>query len=83
MAFDLILRNARLENGGAIEPGMDIAIADGRIAAIGPCLAGDGRASTRATVSYRPGSWRATFHLDKARILDRCAPPRTARRPTT
>ena len=40
MAFDLILRNARLANGDAAQASADIAIADGRIAAIGPGLSG-------------------------------------------
>ena len=43
MAFDLILGNARLAAGDAASANVDIAIADGRIAAIGPDLSGDGR----------------------------------------
>ena len=75
MAFDLILRNARLANGGAIESGMDIAIADGRIAAIGPRLAGEGKSVDAGGRFVSPGLVESHFHLDKARILDRCAPP--------
>lgn len=43
MAFDLILQNARLANGDAERATADIAIADGRIAAIEPRISGDGR----------------------------------------
>ena len=75
MTFDLILRNARIASGGAIKPGMDIAIADGRIAAIGPRLAGLGESIDAGDRFVSPGLVESHFHLDKARILDRCAPP--------
>jgi cytosine deaminase len=75
MAFDLILRNARIANGGAIKSGMDIAIADGRIAAIEPRLAGEGMSIDTGDRFVSPGLVESHFHLDKARILDRCAPP--------
>jgi cytosine deaminase len=76
MAFDFILRNARLYDGTAARSGVDIAVADGRIAAIGPRLAGEGEIIDAADRLVSPGLVESHFHLDKARILDRCAAPR-------
>jgi N-acyl-D-aspartate/D-glutamate deacylase len=42
MAFDLIVRNARLADGNAARATVDIAIAGGHIAAVGPRLSGEG-----------------------------------------
>src|SRR5262245_46341695 len=75
MAFDLILRNARIAAGDSIKSGMDIAIAGGRIAAIAPRLAGEGESVDAGDRFVSPGLVESHFHLDKARILDRCAPP--------
>jgi cytosine deaminase len=79
VAFDLILRNARLADGDAARASVDIAIADGRIAAIAPRIAGDGENVDAGGRLVSPGLVESHFHLDKARILDRCAPPKDRR----
>jgi cytosine deaminase len=71
MAFDFILRNARLADGSSV----DIAVADGRITAVGSRLAGNGESIDAGSRFVSPGLVESHFHLDKARILDRCAPP--------
>jgi len=76
MPFDLILRNARLANGRAAHPTVDIAVAGGRITAIEPHIAGDGENVDAAGHFVSPGLVESHFHLDKARIVDRCAPPK-------
>src|SRR5687768_1488030 len=67
VAFDLILRNARLANGGTV----DIAVADKRIAAIEPRIAGEGASADAGGRFVSPGLVESHFHLDKSRILDR------------
>ena len=79
MAFDLILRNARLADGDATHASVDIAIADGRIAAIVPRIAGDGENVDAGGCLVSPGLVESHFHLDKALILERCAPPKDRR----
>ncbi len=74
MAFDLILRNARLANGNAARASVDIAVADGRIAAIAPRVSGDGENVDAGGRFVSPGLVESHFHLDKSRILDRVAP---------
>lgn len=74
MAFDLILRNARLANGDAASATVDIAVADGRIAAIEPRISGDGENVDARGRFVSPGLVESHFHLDKSRILDRVAP---------
>jgi len=73
MPYDLILKNARLADG---RDGIDIAIANGCIAAIGRRLTGDGESIDAGGRFVSPGLVESHFHLDKARILDRCAPPK-------
>lgn len=66
--MDLLIRNARLADGGAA----DIATADGRIVAIGPI---DGEAAEVIDAGGRlvvPGFVETHIHLDKSCILDRC-----------
>jgi cytosine deaminase len=79
MPFDLILRNARLADGDAARASVDIAIADGRIAAIGPDISGDGESVDARGRLVSPGLVESHFHLDKALILDRCAPSKDRR----
>ncbi|MBI2294537.1 MAG: amidohydrolase family protein [Betaproteobacteria bacterium] len=79
MAFDLILRNARLADGDAARTTVDIAITDGRIAAIEPRVSGDGENVDAGGRLVSPGLVESHFHLDKTRILDRCAPPKDRR----
>ena len=74
MAFDLILRNARLSNDGEAGATVDIAVAGGRIAAIEPRISGDGAGVDAGGRFVSPGLVESHFHLDKSRILDRVAP---------
>ena len=74
MAFDLILRNARLANGAGGGETVDIAVAGGRIAAIGQRLTGEGQGVDARGQFVSPGLVECHFHLDKSRILDRVAP---------
>jgi cytosine deaminase len=74
VAFNLILRNARLADGDAARASVDIAIADGRIAAIAPRIAGAGESVDAGGRFVSPGLVESHFHLDKTRILDRVAP---------
>jgi len=67
--MDLILRNARLAEGGGIA---DIGIAGGRIVAIGPALAATGEEIDIAARLVSPGFVETHIHLDKTCILDRC-----------
>ena len=71
MAYDLVLRNAVLADGAGAT--FDLAVAGGRIAAIGQGL--DGAEAVDAGGRFvSPGLVESHFHLDKARILDRAAP---------
>lgn len=74
MAFSLILRNARLAKSADPNATVDIAVSDGRIAAIGPRLAGEGESVDAGGRFVSPGLVESHFHLDKSRILDRVAP---------
>jgi cytosine/creatinine deaminase len=74
VAFDLILRNARLADGDAARATVDIAVAGGRIAAIEPRVSGDGENIDAGGRLVSPGLVESHFHLDKTRILDRVAP---------
>jgi cytosine deaminase len=74
VAFDLILRNARLADGDAARATVDIAVAAGRIAAIEPRVSGDGASVDAGGRFVSPGLVESHFHLDKSRILDRVAP---------
>ena len=70
MAFSLLLRDARLPDGTAA----DIGVQDGRIAAIGPGLAGE--AAEVVPCGGRlvsPGFVETHIHLDKTCTIDRCA----------
>ena len=81
MAYDLVIRNARLAQGGGVATGLDIAVADGRIAAVAPGLALDGAGEVVDAGGrfVSPGLVESHFHLDKALIVDRCAPPKDRR----
>lgn len=74
MAVNLILRNARLADAGDRGATVDIAVADGRIAAIEPRIAGDAPSVDALGRFVSPGLVESHFHLDKSRILDRVAP---------
>lgn len=79
MPVDMILRNARLANGRAAGTTVDIAVSGGRIAAIEPRINGDGQSVDAGGRFVSPGLVESHFHLDKARIVDRCAPPKDRR----
>ncbi|HSB48757.1 MAG TPA: amidohydrolase family protein [Burkholderiales bacterium] len=79
MAFDLILRNARLADGAMPGTPVDIAVAGGRIAAVGPRLPGEGESIDARGRLVSPGLVESHFHLDKSRIADRCAPQKDRR----
>jgi len=70
---DLIVRNARVAASQTTEP-VDIGIADGRIAAIGPRLAAEGEVYDAAGMLACGGFVETHIHLDKSCIIDRCAP---------
>jgi cytosine deaminase len=74
VAFSLILRNARLGDDHGKGAAVDVAIADGRIAAIAPHVTGDGESIDVGGRFISPGLVESHFHLDKSRILDRVAP---------
>jgi cytosine deaminase len=70
MAFDLILRGGRLDHESTP---VDIAIRDGRIAAIAPNLAaGDSAVEDITGHAVLPGLVETHIHLDKSCIIDRC-----------
>jgi len=76
--MDLIIRNARLSDRPADAPPVDIGIENGRIAAIGPNLAAQGRVYDAGGRLACPGLVETHIHIDKSRIVDRCAPQERA-----
>jgi cytosine deaminase len=72
---DLVITNARLVNRPADGP-LDIAVADGKIVAIGPGLSAEGAETYDAGGRLVCGGLVEThIHLDKSRIAGRCPPP--------
>lgn len=69
MALDHLIRHVRVEPGGSP---VDIAIAGGRIAAIGPGLGGEAPQTDGRGGYAFAGFVETHVHLDKACILDRC-----------
>lgn len=74
MSADLIVRNARLAGEPASSQAVDMVVVDGRIAEIGAGLVADGPALDVAGGLLTPPLIETHIHLDKSRILDRCAP---------
>ena len=70
--MDLIIRNARF--AGRPAEVMDIGIARGRIVAIEPGLSADADIYDAKGRLACPGLIETHIHLDKSRIIDRCAP---------
>src|SRR6266571_5179295 len=70
-AMDLILRNARITDASGARPA-DIGIDQGRIVAIEPHLAAEGREIDVKGCLVAPGLIETHIHLDKSCILDRC-----------
>ena len=72
--MDLVLRNATLMGGGAEGP-RDVGVLDGNIVEIAPKIAAHGREDLDlAGRLLTPGLVESHIHLDKSRIVDRCAP---------
>ena len=74
--MDLIIRNARL-NTRPEEGLVDIGVENGRIAAIAPKLAAQGKEHDAGGGLVCAGLIETHIHLDKSRIIDRCAPEET------
>jgi cytosine deaminase len=70
--MDLIIRNARL--AGRDGDPLDIGVEAGRIAAIGRNLAAEAPVYDAQGLLACPGLIESHIHLDKSRIIDRCAP---------
>ncbi|WP_108661122.1 amidohydrolase family protein [Acuticoccus kandeliae] len=70
--LDLVIRNARLPD--ATDRLVDIGIEDGRIAAIEPSIAADAPSHDAEGCLCCGGFIETHIHLDKSRIIDRCAP---------
>jgi cytosine deaminase len=70
---DLVIRNARLSDRPADGP-MDIGVERGRIVAIARDISADGEAYDAGGHLACPGLIETHIHLDKSRIIDRCAP---------
>jgi cytosine/creatinine deaminase len=70
--MDLIIRNARL--AGQSDDLMDIGIAEGRFVAIEPGLSADAEVYDAEGRLACSGFIESHIHLDKSRIIDRCAP---------
>src|SRR3984885_7943460 len=71
--MDLIVRNVR-RVAAPDEGTVDIAVVDGRIAAIGPALAGECETYDAGGRLVCAGLIETHIHLDKSRIIDRCPP---------
>jgi cytosine deaminase len=75
--MDLIIRNARLYDRPG-EP-LDIGVERGRIAAIEPRITADAPGYDAKGQLACPGLIESHIHLDKSRIIDRCAPQERAK----
>jgi cytosine deaminase len=75
--MDLIIRNARV-TGWQPDELLDIGIAQGRIAAIERGLAAEAAVYDAQGRLACPGLIESHIHLDKSRIIDRCAPQERA-----
>src|SRR5215468_1283834 len=71
--MDLIIRNALLSDRLSEGP-LDIGIERGRIAAVARGLAADAEIYDAKVRLVCPGLIQTHIHLDKSRIIDRCAP---------
>jgi cytosine deaminase len=70
--MDLILRSAHLA-GREADGAFDVGIAAGRVAAVEKTLVADGPSLDLSGRLLAPGFVETHIHLDKSRILDRCA----------
>ena len=71
--MDLIIRNARLADRSSDAP-LDIGVEKGRIPAIERGLNAEAEVYDAAGCLVCPGLIETHIHLDKSRIIDRCAP---------
>src|SRR5262245_3741926 len=76
--MDLVIRNALLADRVAEGP-LDIGIDRGRIVAIERALSADAKSYDAGRRLACPGLIESHIHLDKSRIIDRCAPQERAR----
>jgi cytosine deaminase len=75
--MDLLIRNARLADRPSDEP-VDIGVGNGRIVAIARGLVADAQVYDAEGRLVCPGLIESHIHLDKSRIIDRCAPQERA-----
>ena len=75
--MDLLIRNARLADRASDGP-MDIRVGNGRIVAIARGLVADAQVYDAEERLVCPGLVESHIHLDKSRIIDRCAPQERA-----
>ena len=71
--MDLVIRNARLSDRAGDEP-LDIGIDKGRIVAIERGLKAEAKEYDAKGMLACPGLIETHIHIDKSRIIDRCAP---------
>src|ERR1700675_3968772 len=72
--MDLVLRNATL-TGRSREGTWDVGVIDGKIVEIAPAIAARGREELAlAGALLTAGLVESHIHLDKSRIIERCAP---------
>lgn len=71
--IDLIVRNARLAHRSSDGP-LDIGVGNDRIVAFGPGLAAEAQVYDAKGRLACAGLIETHIHLDKSRIIDRCAP---------
>src|SRR6266436_10282624 len=76
--MDLLIRNARLADRASDEP-VDIGVGNGRIVAIARGLVADARVYDAGARLVCPGLIETHIHIDKSRIIDRCAPQQRAK----
>src|ERR1700720_910981 len=76
--MDLIIRNARLADRSSVELS-DIGVSNSRIVAIERALAAEAEVYDAEGRLACPGLIESHIHLDKSRIIDRCAPQERTR----
>ena len=75
MSLDLVIHNARIAGAQDCEPALDIGVAEGRIAVVQAThLAADAEHLDASGRLVSPGLVETHIHLDKSRIVERCAP---------
>jgi cytosine/creatinine deaminase len=72
--MDLLIRNARLAHRPREHPPLDIGIDGGRIVAVGQNLGAAAQVHDAQGRLACPGLIESHIHVDKSRIIERCAP---------